>query len=83
MRKKTTFSEFQFEIFEHTFLPLNCLLRLNFGNEMRNLPEPQSNVYLRGRLSSDTYPVPATGRLWKSWAGGLKQGGAEGGGGRG
>lgn len=51
-KKKTTFSEFQFEIFEHTLPSSQLPIAIELGNEMRNLPEPQStSTSLRGRLS--------------------------------
>lgn len=51
-KKKKKFSEFQFEIFEHTLPSSQSPTAIELGNEMRNLPEPQStSTSRRGRLS--------------------------------
>lgn len=67
-KKKTTFSEFQFEIFRHTLPSSQLPIAIELGNEMRNLPEPWPRLLLYGADSpSDTYPVPGYWQTLKSW----------------
>lgn len=82
--KKQHSQSFNLRYLNTLFLPLNRLLRSNLAMRWGICLNHNPHLLLDGETLPKTPTLfQATGRLWSPGAGGLKQGGTEGGGGRG